>query len=64
MKNSLEKAKRGAGRRGFLKNGLAAAGTACLSSRLLASRLPLFGQEESLDGDSGPITKYCRWELR
>jgi hypothetical protein len=57
MKNSLEKAKRGADRRRFLKNGLAAAGTAGLSSRLLASRLPLFAQDEGQDDGGGPITK-------
>lgn len=57
MKKSIEKAKRGADRRRFLKSGLAAAGAAGVTGQLLTSGLPLFGQDETGDDSGGPITK-------
>ena len=56
MKNLLKDLKGPAGRRAFMKKGVAAAGTATLGAGLLARGLPIFGQDQDEDG-GGHLTK-------
>ena len=56
MKNLLKDLKGPAGRRAFMKKGVAAAGTATLGVGLLARGLPIFGQDQDEDG-GGHLTK-------
>jgi len=56
VKNLLKDLKGPAGRRAFMKKGVAAAGTATLGAGLLARGLPIFGQDQDEDG-GGHLTK-------
>jgi len=56
VKNLLKDLKGPAGRRAFMKKGVAAAGTATLGVGLLARGLPIFGQDQDEDG-GGHLTK-------
>src|SRR5262249_10190715 len=50
MKTSRDHVKSRAGRRSFLKKGLATAGTATMGAGLLANSLPIFGDQEESGG--------------